>query len=137
MTEEARAVEMVGGTTAPPPERGKGAWYIWTNVATRYVAYTPDAEEDLALIHLAIEAQGVELTLEVARLLLERAPLDPDRCFLPTKWVGEELKHLAVQEAIAAVAAQPILTPEADDVEEVEEVDEMEAVDLDDGDEEE
>jgi len=66
--------------------------FIWTDNATRFEPVTPSPEEDAALIALALEHQPAASKVEVGKLLLERAHLDPDRLFFPTLWVKEELQ---------------------------------------------
>ncbi len=64
---------------------------IWSDNAVRFVPRRITAEEDHQLVNIALQQQPVKQTLEVSNLLLARAAEEPDRPFLPTLWVKEEL----------------------------------------------
>lgn len=83
---------------------------LWTDSAVKFVEVGVPAGEEIPLVEAAIEQQGDAKTVEIAKLLLEQAGREPDRLFLPTVWVEEEVKA-----SLPVVAEAPPVTLDEDD----------------------
>ena len=94
---------------------------LWTDCAVKYIPFTPQEEDEGALVQAALTYQGPKLNVEIATAILMEAGQPSDRPFLPTLWTQDAIKARAEEEAARRPPAAPVaVADEEEDVEEVE-----------------
>lgn len=74
--------------------------YLQTEYGIRYAPPSPlTAQEEMEMVEAVLRQQGPEVTLRIARLLISRRAVSPNRPFLPVVWVEEEVKEEMRREA--------------------------------------